>query len=253
MSLTRRIYDRMPEGTKPALRSLRGMLRHVPGSRDYARTKWVGSYTAFQMAERDTLFRRIAYFCHVNRPMEGYYMEFGCHEANTMRLAWQHSRFLFNWAYIAFDSFEGFPEITEIDQQEIWAPGKCATDEIEFRRRVERAGMPGERLRTVKGFYDASLTETLRDQLLPTKAAVVYVDCDLYESTVPVLEFMAPFLQRGTIVVFDDWNCFWGDPDRGERLAWREFRERYPELRFESFHTDGMAKAFICINSGETA
>jgi len=60
-----------------------------------------------------------------------------------------------------------------------------------------------------------------------------------------VLEFALPFLTRGTVLVFDDWFCFCGDPERGERRAFREFRERHPRLRFEDFLQGSEAKAFI--------
>ncbi len=247
MGLLRGFYEAMPEGVKPALRRLRALERFVPFSPARARARWVASYTAFQMAEHERIFRRIAFFCHVNRPMRGYYFEFGCHEANTMRLAYKHSRYLFDWTYVAFDSFEGFPEIDKIDRQESFEPGKCATSEEAFREKVRRAGMPPDRLRTVKGFYDRSLTPEVRDELLPHKAAVVYVDCDLYVSTVDVLNFIVDFLQTGTIFVFDDWNCFWGDPRRGERRAWSEFLAKHPDLEFEEFFTEGMAKGFIFV------
>jgi hypothetical protein len=107
--------------------------------------------------------------------------------------------------------------------------------------------MTRARLTTVKGFYDQTLTGKLREQLGEKKAAVVYVDCDLYQSTVPVLEFVKDFLQRGTVIVFDDWNCFWADPEKGERRAWSEFCARYPELRFEEFVTTSMQKSFVYV------
>jgi len=107
--------------------------------------------------------------------------------------------------------------------------------------------MPLERLRTVKGFYNESLTTALRDELLPGKAAFIYVDCDLYASTVPVLEFVKDFLQVGTIIVFDDWNCYHADPCKGERLAWAEFRARNPHLIFEDFYVTNEAKAFVFV------
>ena len=164
------------------------------------------------------MFLSIARFGHINRPMAGYYFEFGCHEANTMRMAHRHFRHLFDLDYVAFDSFEGLPEIQDIDKQDIWAKGNLKTTEQEFRAIVTRAGMPSHKLRTVKGFFDQSLTPALQAQLLPQRAAVIYIDCDLYTSTIPVLEFCVPFLQRGTVVVFDDWNCFHGDP-RPRRAA----------------------------------
>jgi O-methyltransferase len=202
-------------------------------------------YHPFRERVRRDLFFAIAVFCYQNRPLDGYYMEFGCHGARTLRHAYDAFHALFDWRFLAFDSFEGLPEIPEIDRQAIWRPGALSTAEEELIRRVVEHGMPRERLTTVKGFYDRSLTPGLKARLLPTRAAVVYVDCDLYSSTVPVLEFVRDFLQPGTVLVFDDWFCFHGDPDRGERRAFREFRERHPALRFQDFVQTHEAKAFI--------
>lgn len=239
------LHYAIPPGLRPAARNAVQAVRRLLGTPEGQRDAWVRGYTAFQMREREDLFKSIAYFCHVNRPMTGYYLEFGCHNGNTMRMAWRNSRYLFDWDFIAFDSFEGFPEISGIDQQEIWAPGKCATAEEDFRRIVRSAGMPAKKLTTVKGFYDRSLTPELAARLQPKKAVVCYIDCDLYHSTVPVLDFIREFLQVGTIIVFDDWNCYWGDPERGERKAWTEFLERHPKLNFEPFVSKTMAHAFI--------
>jgi hypothetical protein len=113
------------------------------------------------------------------------------------------------------------------------------------------AGMPPGRLRTVKGFYDRSLTPDLANSLRPKKAAVVYIDCDLYASTVPVLEFVKEFLQVGTIIVFDDWYCYHGRPDRGEQRAFQEFRARYPDLKFVPHMRTSVAQSFIFVGQRE--
>lgn len=230
---------------------LRKILSWVPFTRQYQARRWIGQeYMALAHANMNTIFLSIARFAHINRPIDGYYFEFGSHEGRTMRLAWRHFRHLFNWQYVAFDSFEGLPEIEEIDRQAIWAKGRLATDEDRFIKLVTSSGMPRNRLTTVKGFFDKSLTTELQQLLLPRKAAVVYVDCDLYMSTVPVLEFIKPFLQIGTVIVFDDWNCFYGNPDQGERLAWREFREENPTLKFEPFVSTNEAQSFIYLGDG---
>jgi hypothetical protein len=216
---------------------------------DYARSpavRLVEEQVRFYNAERRRLFRLILRFCHVNRPTDGYYMEFGCHSATTMRMAWHYFR-QFDLTYLAFDSFEGLPEIAAIDRQEIWQKGRLATAENHFKSVVVRAGMPPERLRTIKGFYDRSLTPALAAQLQPKKAAVVYVDCDLYESAIPVLRFVRDFLKPGTVVVFDDWDCFMADPERGERRAWAEFLAANPTLRFEEIGRISMSIAFVCV------
>lgn len=228
--------------------------RWVPFTRQYKARQWVtNEYMGFAHDNMRHLFLSIARFAHINRPIEGYYFEFGSHEGRTMRLAWRHFQHLFNWDFVAFDSFEGLPEIAEIDKQAIWSKGRLETSEDNFVRIVTASGMPLNRLTTVKGFYDQSLTPDLQQRFLPRKAAVIYVDCDLYMSTVPVLKFIRPFLQVGTIIVFDDWNCFYGDPARGERLAWSEFCQGNPELRFVEFVSTNEAQAFICIDIGGEA
>ena len=227
------------------------IVSRVPFTRQYRARRWTrNEYMGLAHDNMRYIFLSIARFAHINRPIDGYYMEFGSHEGRTMRLAWRHFQYLFNWDYIAFDSFEGLPEIEEIDKQEIWQKGRLKTEVDEFIRIVTHAGMPSDRLQVVKGFYDDSLTPALSQKLLPKKAAVVYVDCDLYKSTVPVLRFIKPLLQRGTVVVFDDWNCFFGDPERGERLAWAEFLEFNPELIFEPFVSTTEAQSFVCLHPG---
>lgn len=237
---------------KSIKRAIGSLLSFVPFTQQYDYRDWVqNEYNRHTQELMDFTFLSIARFAHINRPIDGYYFEFGSHEARTMRLAWRHFQHLFKWDFVAFDSFEGLPEIADIDKQEIWSKGRLKTKEEDFIRLVTGSGMPRSRLTTVKGFYDQILTHDLQGRFLPRKAAVVYVDCDLYMSTVPVLNFIRPFLQRGTVIVFDDWNCFHADPDRGERRAWREFLEANPELNFEGLVATDIARAFVCVNPGD--
>ncbi len=220
--------------------------RSSPLFADGRRERWVRNvYSERNNRIRRDLFLDIAHFCHVSRPYRGYYFEFGCHSARTMRMAWDNFRHLFDVRYVAFDSFEGLPEIRGIDRQDIWEKGKLKTAEAEFRRVCEAHGMPPNSLITVPGFFEASLTPALRNRLLPEPAAIAYIDCDLYESTVPVLEFLVPFLVPGTVVVFDEWNAFNADPHRGERRAMCEFSARHPEFAFEPLWSIGMHQVFV--------
>lgn len=249
----RTLFRALPEGVKAPLRKAYASATRF-SAEHRSRREWMSrDYLGFAMEQRERIFLATSRFAHINRPIRGYYFEFGCHGANTMRMAWKHTRHLHDWTFVGFDSFEGLPEIGTADRQSIWKKGKLATSEEDFVRRVTAAGMPRHRLLTVKGFYDDSLDEALKARLLPTKAAMVYVDCDLYHSTVPVLRFIKDFLQPGTIIVFDDWFCFSGDPLRGEQRAWREFREQHPELRFAEFVQTSEARAFIHLGPAPAA
>ena len=76
--------------------------------------------------------------------------------------------------------------------------------------------------------------------------ALVHIDCDLYESTCDVLEAIAPALQDGAMVLFDDWFLFKGDPTKGEARALREFLARRPEWAAAQYRAYGTCcNAFI--------
>jgi hypothetical protein len=57
-----------------------------------------------------------------------------------------------------------------------------------------------------------------------TRFAMVHLDCDLYSSTLEVLEFLLRHghLAEGAVLFFDDWNCNRSSPQFGQRRAWRE-------------------------------
>ena len=54
-------------------------------------------------------------------------------------------------------------------------------------------------------YFDRSLTPEARACLGLARAAIVMIDCDLYESTVTVLAFLTPLVAQGTIIIFHDW------------------------------------------------
>jgi hypothetical protein len=56
------------------------------------------------------------------------------------------------------------------------------------------------------------------------------VDCDLYESTVAVLDFITDYLQDGSILIFDAWFCFRANPNRGEHRAFQEWLKKNPQI-----------------------
>lgn len=98
----------------------------------------------------------------------------------------------------------------------------------------------------VKGFYSDSLPDF---QWNPGhKIALAQIDCDYYSSTVEVLNFIKDKMQHGTIIAFDDWNCFYADSKRGQRLAFGKWKEELINMfHFEPFlpiSFGGMS--FIC-------
>lgn len=79
-----------------------------------------------------------------------------------------------------------------------------------------------------------------------SKAAIVHIDCDLYESTKIILDVIEPTLQQGTIIMFDDWFAFKGAPNKGEAKAFHEFLEANTHIQAIEFHRySAYGKAFL--------
>src|SRR5690606_10305118 len=67
------------------------------------------------------------------------------------------------------------------------------------------------------------------------KIAILHIDVDLYRSCQIVLNAVTNFIQTGTIVLFDDWNCFNASSKKGERAATREWLDRNPHIRLNEY------------------
>jgi len=187
--------------------------------------------------ERQRLLHMIVRAIRHNR-VRGDYAEFGVAAGATFVDAWRAARVVGisdGMKFWAFDSFRGLPAITGPDVGGGFTEGQYAVTRARFEHRVKRAGVDISRLRVVEGFYSESLRSPDAAELRAISLA--WVDCDLYESTVPVLEYLAPRLSDGAVVVFDDWFCFGGHPDKGEERACREWMAGHPELVLVPYRT----------------
>lgn len=186
----------------------------------------------------------VRYITSIN--LEGDYFEFGVYRGSTFssfyHLFKKHASERTMWAY---DSFKGLPPIMKddswatdtIEGSSSWSEGQYSCEVPEFFRFMTLWNVPESSIKIVPGFFK----ESLRNHDPCVKAAIIWIDCDLYSSTVEVLEFIKPLLQEGTMILFDD---FGGTDVRGERRALKEFLERNPDIEFTpymKFHTKGQA------------
>lgn len=183
-----------------------------------------------RQAEKYLFFRRVFDFLTENE-IRGDYLEFGCHRCRTFRMALTEARRhnQDHMKFFAFDSFEGLPTPTTETSVTKWTQGALTTSEQAFQDLVRKHGVYADRVETIKGFYSDSLTDQLRQRFISkeNKIALVTVDCDLYESAVPVFDFIEPLLQDGSVIYMDD--LFVGNkanPTRGVARAFLEFQKR---------------------------
>ncbi len=174
----------------------------------------------------------------------GDYAEFGVWTGRTFIEAWRVGRSLGTpRRYFAYDSFEGLPDAEGVEDTGRFKPGEFSHSRRAFEARLRRARVPAADVEIVEGFYEHSLKP---DALQPREVAIAWVDCDLYVSTVPVLEFLTDRLSQGAILLFDDWFCFKGDPEAGEQRACSEWLARNPGITLVPWRTFNWAgQAFI--------
>lgn len=167
----------------------------------------------------------------------GDYLEFGVYRGDSFLHAHHHARRLMPWMrFFAFDSFAGLPAPTGIDQGGEFDQGQFACSRAEFTRILGESGADMSRVHIVEGWYDDVLDDELKQQHDLDICAIAYIDCDLYRSAVPVLEFLTSLVRPGTILLFDDWYCFKADPDRGVQRATREWLGANPHIVLERWH-----------------
>jgi hypothetical protein len=139
-------------------------------------------------------------------PADGLMIECGVADGASLRhLAGAMSARHFN----GFDSFEGLPEN--------WA------GTFERKGKFGRGGALPDVPANValhKGWFDQTLPAFLAAHTSDT-IAFVHVDCDIYSSTVTVLQTLAPRLKPGAVLVFDEYFNY----PNWQRHEWRAFQE----------------------------
>jgi len=175
---------------------------------------------------------------------KGDYFEFGVfkgyafwHAQKTAsQLGFDHMRFF------GFDSFNGLPEITQPDQtshNEFYqGQFRCSKNQVE--KNLNAKGVDWNKTFLIEGYFDTSLTQETKEKYSLAKVSLALIDCDLYASTVDVLAFLKEMLADGTILMFDDWNCFNKDDNRGQRRAFREFLASQRAWEAQPFFSYGL-------------
>ena len=116
----------------------------------------------------------------------GYVMEFGVYRGSSInRIA---AAFPDQTVY-GFDSFEGFPQDGRKDWQQDFSVKGILPD-------------VAENVELVPGYFEDSLPRFLSTAV--QGVAFAHIDCDIYSSTRTVLEGIGPYLQTGSIIVFDE-------------------------------------------------
>jgi hypothetical protein len=134
---------------------------------------------------------------------DGLYLEFGVFAGRTIN----HVAKLVNQRIYGFDSFEGLPE----RWRDLYDAGRF---------KVARLPSVRPNVTLVKGWFNETLPGFLKDH--PGDVSFLHVDCDLYSSTVTILDCLKPRIKAGCVIVFDEYFNYPGWKE-GEYKAFQEF------------------------------
>jgi hypothetical protein len=142
--------------------------------------------------------------------------------------------------FIAFDSFQGLPKPIGLDKiSRDFVEGKYTCSEDDFKANVISQGVPLNRVITIPGWFKDSVNDDTMKKHNIRNAAIVHIDCDLYESAKIVLDAIISILVDGTVIIFDDWFNFRGNPNLGEQRACREWLELHEEITLTQYQKEG--------------
>ena len=169
-------------------------MRAVPNfDTDYDLHKWI---TTTQLDQR--LLSR------------GWILEFGVATGRTLN---QFAKWLPNkWVY-GFDGFEGLPE----DWTSRMRKGFFARDRLPRVR---------QNCQLVVGWFDQTLPGFKQNKIKDNPIALLHVDCDLYSSTVTILNSLKDNIVPGTVIIFDEYINYPGW-QLDEFRAWQEHCKMY--------------------------
>ncbi len=128
-----------------------------------------------------------------------------------------------------FDAFKGLPDGGH------WKGNMIHTHEF------KHGGVPTFEIpkngEIINGWFENTLPEFFNSPRGFSK--FLHIDCDVYSSTVTILENCRDTLGKGTIIVFDDY-CNYPGWRNGEWKAWQEFVKKY-SIKYEYMYVAGMA------------
>jgi tetratricopeptide (TPR) repeat protein len=142
-------------------------------------------------------------------PEQGLIVECGVYWGRSLRIIAAHDK---KRQAHGFDSFQGLPEA--------WKTGEPKGS---YSTGGQQPEVP-ENVELHSGWFEHTLPAFAAAQT--EKLALLHIDCDLFSSTVTILESLRPLIQVGTIIVLDDYLGFPGYEEH-EFRALKEFCDRH--------------------------
>jgi len=148
--------------------------------------------------------------------IEGDYIEFGMLNGKTLLHSYKVSKKLNlhkNINFWGLDSFEGFP----VENHNFY---KSENFKSSYKKALKTFNKY-TKVNIVKGFFSESLQISLLDNV--SKLSFVYVDCDIYESSLDIFPYIKKRIQPGSFIMIDDYSSI----DHNNKSIAKAFLENF--------------------------
>lgn len=154
---------------------------------------------------------------------DGLFLEFGVGKGNSLRRLAQCRR------TYGFDCFDGLPQ----EWRRGFPVGMFAVtpDELDEVRSIPNAEL-------IVGLFEDTLPAFLAGiPAAQRRISLVHVDCDLYSSTVTILDNVRPYLNPGALIIFDEYFNFpsWRQHEHRALVTWKDA----PDWEYACYATQG--------------
>tara|TARA_B110000438_G_scaffold294269_1_gene335418 strand:+ start:282 stop:959 length:678 start_codon:yes stop_codon:yes gene_type:complete len=134
--------------------------------------------------------------------IEGDYIEFGIFTGaciNHANLTWNKIKKNYDVKrkFYGLDSFEGFPDDNEHKHFE----SNNFKSSFEFSKKLEKKFL--NQCFIIPGFFNNTIP-SLKDNYKLNKIAIAFIDCDLYSSSLPCIDFIKKNISNGGYIIVDD-------------------------------------------------
>ena len=141
--------------------------------------------------------------------IKGDYIEFGIFKGKSLYHSYKsskkyqiHSKRIF-WG---LDSFEGFP----VENHNFYNSDNFRSSYS----KVNKFFSKYKNVVIVKGYFDSTLKQ--EDLIKVNKISFAFVDCDIYESALPVFKFLEKRISKGGFIMIDDFTSI---DNKGDYIA----------------------------------
>lgn len=163
------------------------------------------------------------------------YWEFGVFKGFSLWFSQMYAQCkgIKNLKFYGFDSFKGLPQSKIDNTKPAFEKGHYASPYEYLEKIFKTLEFSTNNLKIFQGFYSNELFKRFKKENKFLPISICTIDVDIYESAVEVLDFIKDYLVPGSIILFDDYNCFLKSNKHGERRALLEFKKKYPNFKFK--------------------